>query len=203
MNEREIKIHSHNSRGGIHPRPSALGEGRQGRGKPCPYSKLILFILLFIPIGMFAQTLPLLQQADSQYELSQYDSALVDFNQIVIQYPAKKEGYYNRGLAFYHLNKSADALRDFNTCLQTDSVFDDARFMKVLILQAKGDWEHAFIEFKKMNTNYTGYNELEKRIRYHNISVILSRNWYYMLAIMFMFILLVGIIVKSYYAIKG
>ena len=152
---------------------------------------------------MFAQTLPLLQQADSQYELSQYDSALVDFNQIVIQYPAKKEGYYNRGLCYYHLNRLAEAQKDFTTCLQIDSVFEDARFMKILTLQQQGDWEASDTELKKFNTNYAGYNELKKRIRYHNISVILSRNWYYMIAIMFMFVILVGIVAKSYYAIKG
>ena len=75
--------------------------------------------------------------------------------------------------------------------------------MQVLSLQGLGHWDGAYIEFKRLNTNYTGYNELEKRIRYHNLSVILSRNWYYMIAIMFMFIILVGVVAKSYYLIKG
>ena len=84
-----------------------------------------------------------------------------------------------------------------------DSVFDDSRYMKILTEQKQGDWDGAFIEFKKLNTSYTGYNGLKKHIRYHNISVILSRNWYYMIAIMFLFIILVGILAKSYAVKKG
>ena len=180
-------------RGGVHPCPNNLG-----RGEPCPY--VVLLIFMIIPVLLFSQS-PFI--ADSLYKLGQYDSALVTYTQFITEHPEKKEGYYDRGLCYYSLHKLAEAQHDFNTCLQMDSVFDDARYMKILTEQKQGHWEGAIIEFKKLNTSYTGYNGLKKDIRYHNISVILSRNWYYMIAIMFLFIILVGILAKSYAVKKG
>lgn len=192
-------IHGKTCRGRVHPCPAY-----QGRGEPCPYGIPLFFIFcLMFPAAIFPQSDLSYQQGYRQYKQNHFDSAIVSFSQLVSEHPERKEGYYNRGLSFYHLNKFAEALQDFNACLQIDTVFEDARFMKVLVLQGQGGWNSAFDEFKRMNTNYTGYNELKKRIRYHNISVILSRNWYYMIAIMFMFVILVGVIVKSYYFIKG
>ena len=175
-----------------------------GRAKSCPYvvSAALMFLLLF-PSVIFSQSDSSYQQGVAQYSRNQFDSAITSFTNLIEVHPEKKEGYYNRGLSYYRQGKFADALHDFNQCLQKDSVFNDARFMQVLSLQGLGHWDGAYIEFKRLNTNYTGYNELEKRIRYHNLSVILSRNWYYMIAIMFMFIILVGVVAKSYYLIKG
>jgi tetratricopeptide (TPR) repeat protein len=161
-----------------------------------------IFFLSF-SLNLWAQPLTLSQQADSQFELKQFDSAIVGFNQVIADYPAKKEGYFNRGLCYYRMNKLDSAQRDFNTCLQIDSVFEDALFMKILTLQKQGDWNGASNAFKMLDTNYTGYNELKKHIRYHNISVLLSRKWYYMIAIMFLFIILVGVVTKSYAVRKG
>ena len=167
------------------------------------YFSGILLLIFILPQAVFSQVDTTYRSGYLQYQQGHFDSAVASFTQLLIAHPEKKEGYYNRGLSLYHLNRFKEAQNDFNTCLQRDSVFDDARFMKVLALQAQDNWEAASNEIKLMNTNYAGYNELKKRIRYHNISVILSRNWYYMIAIMFMFVILVGIVAKSYYAIKG
>jgi len=164
---------------------------------------LYCIFLLACSLNLTAQSLTLYQQADSQFELKQFDSAIVAFNQVIADYPDKKEAYFNRGLCYYKMGKLDSAQRDFTACLQIDSVFDDARFMKVITLQKQGNWHGAFIEFKKLNTNYAGYNELKKRIRYHNLSVLVSRNWYYMIAIMFLFIILVGVVAKSYAVRRG
>lgn len=155
------------------------------------------------PFTARSQSLPVYIQADSQFELKQFDSAVVAFNQFIDSFPNKKEGYFNRGLCYFHMNKLAEARLDFNSCLQIDSVFNDAIFMETLILQKEGYWTESIIEFKKLNTSYAGYNELKKSIRYHNLSVILSRNWYYMIAIMFLFIILVGVVAKSYAVRRG
>ena len=165
-------------------------------------SGLWFFFLLTLAAVTRAQS-PDYSPGYEQYKHGHFDSAVVSFSQLISEQPVKKEGYYNRGLSYFHLNKFTEAKGDFNSCLQTDSAFEDARFMKVLTLQAEGDWKGAFDEFKRMNTSYAGYNELKKRIQYHNLSVYISRNWYYMLAIMFLFILLIGVVVKSYYTIKG
>jgi tetratricopeptide (TPR) repeat protein len=192
-------MHGKTCRGRVHPCPAY-----QDRGEPCPYGVSLFFIFcLMLPTVIFAQSDSSHQQGYEQYKRGRFDSAVVSFSQLISEQPVKKEGYYNRGLSYFHLNKFSEAQRDFNTCLQTDSVFEDARFMKVLALQEQGDWKGAIDEFKRMNTSYTGYNELKKRIFYHHLSVILSRNWYYMIAIMFLFVILVGIIAKSYYTFKG
>jgi tetratricopeptide (TPR) repeat protein len=167
------------------------------------YFSCLVFWLSALPQNADAQTDTTWQQGYLQYRLQHFDSAVISFTQLISVHPEKKEGYYNRGLSYYHLGKFDEAQRDFNACLQIDSVFDEARFMKALTLQSQGNWQGASDEIKWMNTNYTGYNELKKHIRYHNISVILSRNWYYMIAIMFLFVILVGILAKSYYSVKG
>jgi len=163
----------------------------------------VMVLILFLSFNGFSQSDTLSQNGYLQYQQNHFDSAVVSFTQLITEHPEKKEGYYNRGLSYYQLKKLPQALNDFNACLQIDSVFDDARFMKTSTLQAMGEWQNAFIEFSKLNTNYAGYKELKKAIRYHNLSVYISRNWYYMIAIMFMFIILAGIVAKSYYTYKG
>lgn len=191
--------HKNTRRDRVSPRPAGADSG-----KPCPYvvSVFIIFFLLF-PIALISQSDTSYQQGYGQYNRSHFDSAIVSFTGLIAAHPEKKEGYYNRGLCYFRLNNLADARRDFNTCLQMDSVFDDARFMKILILQKQSDWKSAFIEFNKLNTNYAGYKELKKHGQYHNLSVILSRNWYYMIAIMFLFIIFIGMAAKVYAVRKG
>ena len=167
------------------------------------YFNWAMFLITFLPLTVLSQTDSVYQHGYTQYRRCHFDSAIIAFTQIITEHPGRKEGYYNRGLSYYHLNKLALAEHDFNACLQIDSVFEGARFMKAFTLQQQGDWDGANSELKKMNTSYAGYKELQKRIRYHHLSVILSRNWYYMIAIMFMFIILVGVLVKFYYTVKG
>ena len=167
--------------------------------------KWLLFMLLYLLFSpsLRSQSVSIAQLANSQYQAGQYDSALANYDRLVNQNPTQKEGYYNRGLCSYHLNKLLYAQRDFTISLQIDSVFDDARFIKIITLQKLGDWNGAYIEFKRMNTTYTGYKELKKRIQYHRLSVSISRNWYYMIAIMFLFIIVVAVAAKSYTMRRG
>ena len=164
---------------------------------------VILITFLLLPNKGYAQSLSLAQIANAQYQAGQYDSALVSYGRIVAENLSNKEAYYNRGLCYYHLGHYAEAKQDFTRCLQIDSVFDDARFIKTITLQQLGDWSASYIEFKRLNTNYTGYNELKKRIQYHLLSVSISRNWYYMIAIMFLFIIVVAVVAKSYTVRRG
>ena len=187
-----------------------MGKGKTarrplGRGKPYPYIALLpaLLIFLILPAFLHSQSLSLSQLANSQYESGRFDTALVTYGQIITENPGKKEGYYNRGLCYFRLNRLDEAQHDFATCLQIDSVFNDARFMEIITLQKKNEWNSSYIEFKRLNTTYAGYNELKKRIQYHQLSVSISRNWYYMVAIMFLFIILIAVVAKSYTVRKG
>ena len=163
----------------------------------------ILIAFLLISNKSYAQTLSNAQIANSQYQAGQFDSALVSYNRVIAESATKKEAYYNRGLCYYHLGHYTEAKQDFTRCLQIDSVFDDARFIKTITLQQLGDWNASYNEFKRLNTSYTGYNELKKRIQYHLLSVSISRNWYYMIAIMFLFIIVVAVVAKSYTVRRG
>jgi len=183
--------------------PKKLRSANYSAGRCSRYFSWIVFLISVLPLTGSAQSDTSYQQGYLQYRQQHFDSAVASFTSLISIHPEKKEGYYNRGLSYYHLSRFSGALQDFNACLQIDSVFDDARFMKVLILQRQGNWQGASDEIKRMNTSYTGYKELQKHIHYHNISVILSRNWYYMIAIMFLFVILVGIVAKSYYFFKG
>jgi tetratricopeptide (TPR) repeat protein len=164
---------------------------------------VIVIAFLLFPAQLCAQSLSLSQIANSAYQAGQFDSALVMYSRIIAEGPNKKEGYYNRGLCYYKLNRFAQAQSDFTRCLQIDSVFEDAIFIKIITLQKQDDWTGASNEFKRLNTTYTGYKELKKRIQYHLISVSISRNWYYMIAIMFLFIILVAVAAKSYTVRRG
>ncbi len=163
----------------------------------------ILIAFILFPHKLYAQSLSHAQIANAQYQAGQFDSALASYNSVIAESPAKKEGYYNRGLCYYHLGRYASATQDFTRSLQIDSVFDDARFIKTITLQQLGHWNASYIEFKRLNTSYTGYNELKKRIQYHLLSVSISRNWYYMIAIMFLFIIVVAVVAKSYTVRRG
>ena len=167
---------------------------------PALLTALVIFLLLvFLKVNCSSSY----QKAQADYEAARYDSAIVSFNQLIVEFPAKKEAYYNRGLCYYHMNKPVEAAHDFDTCIQIDPVFQDAIFMKCLVLQKQGDWKSSFNEFKLLNTSYSGYNEVKKRIQYYHASVYICRNWYYMIAIMFMFIILVGVLAKTYAIRKG
>jgi hypothetical protein len=45
------------------------------------------------------------------------------FNQLIQEFPERKEGYFNRGLCLYKTEQYSEAILDLGTCLQMDSVF--------------------------------------------------------------------------------
>ena len=155
-------------------------------------------VLSILPISLHAEIDSLYQKGEAQFEQKQFDSAIISFNQLIGEFPQKKEGYFNRGLCFYKLDKYDTAISDFEKCLQIDSVFKEAEYLKALSLQKKGALKSAYTAFEVLNTKYTGYNGLKKRVFNYRLAVILSTNWYYMLAIMFMIIILFAIVSKSY-----
>ncbi len=50
--------------------------------------------------------------------IGDYEKAVYYFNQIIELKPNEKEGYYNRGLAYYNQEKYAEAVRDFEIVLK-------------------------------------------------------------------------------------
>jgi tetratricopeptide (TPR) repeat protein len=157
---------------------------------------IIALSIIFAEI-LRAETHPLFQKANAAFERQEYDTALIFYNQLIDTQPEQKENYFNRGLCFFKARKFSEALNDFNQSLRLDSSFHQAHYMKVLILQQTANWKEAEKELALFDTNSAEYKILQKNVFYHRIAVTLSRNWYYMVAIMFLFILIVGVAAKS------
>ncbi|MDB5283185.1 MAG: hypothetical protein JWO06_2260 [Bacteroidota bacterium] len=161
-------------------------------------TSLIILTLVLSTFNLRSEIDSLYQKGNEQFNKNQFDSASVYFDELVSEFPLKKEGYFNRGLCFYRLQQYDKAISDFEKCIQIDSVFKEAKFLKALSLQKKGELKKAYTEFEKLNTTYTGYNGANKHVRNYQLAVILSKNWYYMLAIMFMIIILFAVVAKTY-----
>jgi tetratricopeptide (TPR) repeat protein len=108
-----------------------------------------------------------------------------------------KEECYNRGLALYNEEKYAASILVLDTCLNIDSTFNEARLLRGMSYEKKGDWKNAIADYEYLKARNTYGDLLDRRINFYCISVILSRNWYYMIAMMLVVILLMAVAVKS------
>lgn len=161
----------------------------------CSLLFLPSFILSFTSSHLSAaDTDPLYWQAEENLRNHQYDSAVYYFSEIIARHPSKKEGYFNRGLAFYHSARFQEAISDFDECMLMDSSFLDAQYMKAITLEKSGDLEKAISEFEKLGT----YKEADKRIKNYRFSVYLSENWYYMIAILLLVIIFLAVAARTF-----
>lgn len=161
--------------------------------------RYVIFIglLFLVLVHTHAETHPLFASANEQYNSGQYDSALVNFNQLIELYPNTKEYYFNRGLCFYKMQKAQQATADFDYCLLLDSAFANARVMKGLLKEDAGDMAGALREYEHVRGTDTINHLLNRRIKNYQLSVWISNNWYYMIALMLVVILLMAVVAKS------
>ncbi len=152
---------------------------------------LFIFGLLFSFIHVEAEVHPLFAAANKQYQEQQYDSALMLFNQLIQEFPERKEGYFNRGLCLYKTEKYSEAVLDLGTCLQMDSVFSLARLLKGLCLQQSGNLQEAMQTYSEISGDDARLFSTQKRVKNYNLSVYLATRWYYMVAMAISIILLV------------
>jgi hypothetical protein len=73
---------------------------------------LFIFGLLLSFIQVEAEVHPLFAAANEQYQQRQYDSALVLFNQLIQEFPERKEGYFNADFVF---TKLSNTVKPFST----------------------------------------------------------------------------------------
>ena len=131
-------------------------------------------------------------EAERLFSEEKFDSALQVYEKLVEQYPDTLTLHYNRGLCFYHLGKWDNALANFNFCIEADSFYAPARFMRATVLEQKGDKEAALAELQQLENISPSYDNVAKRIKIYEIAVYVSRNWYYMLAMAFLLIVLMA-----------
>lgn len=157
-------------------------------------SFLTIFLITLITRSalLAADTDPLYWSAEENLRNGRFDSAIYYFDEIIRFYPLKKESYFNRGLAYYHSSRFPEAIADFDECLKMDTDFKDAQYMKAITLEKSGALNAAISEFEKLGD----YKEANKRIKNYRFSVYISENWYYMIAILFLVIILLAVVAK-------
>lgn len=166
-------------------------------------------IKLLIAFGLLSFTLtkaelhPLYSSADRHFKAQEYDSALVLFNQMIQQFPDRKEGYFNRGLCLYKTEKYSEALLDFNDCLLLDSTLSVALFLTGRCRQQTGDWELALQSFGKISEPDATIFNTRQRIKNYHLSVYIATRWYYMIAMALLFILLIATVVSLFSGVKN
>lgn len=157
----------------------------------------VLILLFCVSLSAGAEIDSVYLRAEAFYKTHRYDSAVIYFTKVIRQYPEKKEGYYNRGLAFYRLSYFNSAAKDFEQCLQMDSSFNDAQYMKAVSLEKQGKVRKSIHELEQVKARNRDYDEVDKRIKNSRFAVYLSETWYYMIAITLLFIVLIAIVSRS------
>ncbi len=115
----------------------------------------------------------------------------------IVEPDANKAIHYNRGLEFYSRDKYPEAILSFDSCLLLDSSFIDARFMKAITLEKAGNLTEALNEFKRIKNKNPRYDDIDKRIGNYYLTIYLSKNWYYMITMLFIVVLIMAIVVKT------
>jgi tetratricopeptide (TPR) repeat protein len=164
---------------------------------------LLLAILLLFSAHAETENHPLAEQAQQYFDNGQYEQAASTYTQLITQLPDTKEGYFNRGLCYYKLKQYTNAIPDFEKCLQLDSTTSDALLMLSLCYEHTGQLKQAIAGYEKLKETDTNSTLLNSRIKSYRLSVLVSKNWYYMVAMMLVVILLMAVVAKSYSYRKG
>lgn len=164
---------------------------------------LLMAMLLFFSAGAETENHPLAAQAQQYFDNGQYKEAATTYTQLITELPDTKEGYFNRGLCYYKLNQYTNAIPDFEKCLQLDSTTGDALLMLSLCYEHTGQLKQAIAGYEKLKETGTNSTLLNSRIKSYRLSVLVSKNWYYMVAMMLVVILLMAVVAKSYSYRRG
>ncbi|MFN8321454.1 MAG: tetratricopeptide repeat protein [Chitinophagales bacterium] len=160
---------------------------------------LFLITILLISSGLSdAEVHPLSSLIEKQIKSNNYESALLSCNQLIQEFPDRKEGYFNRGLCLYKTDKYSEAILDFNDCLQVDSELVAARFLKAMSLQKRGDLLEAMNVLEGIMQSDATIYSVSKRIKNYQLAVYLSTRWYYMLAMGLILILLMILVINIF-----
>jgi tetratricopeptide (TPR) repeat protein len=155
-----------------------------------------LFVLLALinSSQIDAEVHPLSATALTQFENAEYDLALSNYNELIQQFPDKKEGYFNRGLCLYKLEKYSEAIADFSDCLMKDSTLEAVRFLTGMSLLKKGSVTEGIAELEKIPQDDPTISYAQKRIKNYRLAVYIGTRWYYMIAMALVLILLMALV---------
>jgi len=126
-------------------------------------SLLFLVKLTMCSSGLFAQTAEIYQKAGDGYlDDKNYQAAYDSYNQAI-----KKSGhdkanlsvlYYKRGESLKGLNKTDDAIKDYNNAIELNPQYSDAYWGRGVVYDDSQQYQLAINDYKKaislMNSNY-------------------------------------------------
>lgn len=162
------------------------------------FSNFLVFIIAQCPNALFSQSQhPLSAEGDRQFNQQHFDSALICYNQLIQEFPDRKEGYFNRGLCLYKTDKFSEAIFDLDEAFRMDSSLTDAKLLKGFSLEKRGDLNEAMMLFGNVALQNTMHTLLDRRIKNYQLAVMISSKWYYMLMMALLLIIVVAVVSKS------
>ncbi len=157
----------------------------------------LFLVVLFLPFFSEAEIHPLSAEGDRLFNQQHFDSALICYNQLIQEFPDRKEGYFNRGLCLYKTEKFSEAIFDLDEAFRIDSSLTDAQLLKGFSLEKRGDLNEAMMLFGSVDLQNTMHTLLNRRIKNYQLAVMISSKWYYMLMMALLLIIVVAIAAKS------
>lgn len=151
-------------------------------------------LVFFFSLNARAQTIlhPLSEEADKAFQNEHFDKALALYNQLIQEFPERKEGYFNRGLCLYHLDRQSEAILDFDEAKTLDLNLQEADYMKGLALEKSGRLSDALALWQQL----VPYFNAKQKAQHIEWTQWISRQWYF--AASLLTLLLVGIIVMTW-----
>ncbi len=158
---------------------------------------LITFLLVFSAWAE-AEIHPLSLSTQTEYKSGNYNGALLSYNNLIQEFPHRKEGYFNRGLCLYSTEKFSEAVFDFETAFDIDTLLTEALLMKAFALENQGKAKEAVAQYEFLSVNHATIFPLQQRIKNYYIAVYISSKWYYMVAILLVIVILITVTVRSF-----
>ena len=143
------------------------------------------FLICFLVGTAFAQ--PTAEEATQQLAAKQYDAAIASYTSLMKGADGDYASvlHFNRGLAYYYTQQYDSAIKDFQNSIILDAPCPncyDAIYMMALALEEKGNLEGSLLLLKQIQNDVPDYKDVDKRIKKHEVSVFISKYWYYMIA---------------------
>ena len=138
------------------------------------------------------------------YQSSAFQQAIVFFKKAISLDRLHPQSYFNEGLSYYHLNdidtasariKTASAIWDTCHADTCHTCYLDAIYYLGLCYKKIGDLPAAKTQFELLQKEKYS-KDLSSNIKLIDYSLFISRNWYYILAVLILTILLILATVK-------
>lgn len=142
--------------------------------------------IFFFLVSAGAQTVlhPLSEEADKAFQNEHFDKALALYNQLIQEFPERKEGYFNRGLCLYNLDRQSEAILDFDEAKTIDLNLQEADYMKGLALEKSNRLSEALTLWQQL----IPYFNAEQKAQHIVWAQRWSRQWYYITTLMILLV---------------